>query len=126
MCGVYKGCMKVYHFNNMPRVNSKQLSPKQKMDLLNLLWIIVVSLKNKEEVKNFFKDLLSETESIMLARRILIAKKLLEEKSYDEIINELKVGNSTVASVHRWLISGFGGYQKALKRFKTAEKRKII
>lgn len=107
----------------MPRVNSKKLNPKQKIELLNLLWIIIASLKNRNEVKNFFKDLLSETESIMLARRILIAKKLLEGKSYDEIIKELKVGSSTVASVHRWLISGFGGYQKALKRFETAEKK---
>lgn len=107
----------------MPRVNSKQLIPKQKIEFLNLLWAIVASLQNRKEVKNFFKDLLSETESIMLARRILIAKKLLEGESYDDIIKKLKVGNSTVATVHRWLISGFGGYQKALWRFKVAEKR---
>lgn len=108
----------------MPRVNSKQLTPKQKKELLDLLWTIVTSLKNKKEIKNFFKDLLSETESIMLARRILIAKKLLEGKGYNEIIEELKVGTSTVASVHRWLISGFGGYEKALRRFKRAEKNR--
>ena len=71
------------------------------------------------------KDLLSETEAIMLSKRILIAKYLLEGQSYNEISSKLKAGSGTIARIHRWLNSGFGGYEKAVKQFEKAlSKRK--
>ncbi len=90
------------------------------MKYLDLLWTSIAELKSRDEVKNFFKDLLSESEAIMLSRRIMIAKYLLEDKSYDEIAELLHTGKATIASVHRWLVSGFRGYENAVKRFKTA------
>ena len=89
------------------------------MKYLDLLWTSIAELKSREEVKNFFKDLLSESESIMLSRRIMIAKYLLEGKSYGEIGELLGTGNSTVASVHRWLVDGFKGYENAIKKFES-------
>lgn len=106
------------------KVNPKQLEDKQRTQLLDLLWTSIAGLETREEVKNFFKDLLSESEAIMLARRILVARKVLEGNDYEKIIRELKVGRGTVANVQRWLASGFGGYENALKKFeKTLEKR---
>lgn len=110
---------------NKGRFNPKQISSEERMKLLDLLWTSIAELKTRDEVKNFFKDLLSESEAIMLARRILIAKKLLEGNDYFKIIKELKVGKSTIASVHRWLISGFGGYEKALKNFDKTIKERV-
>lgn len=101
----------------MPRVNPRKLSSKDKMKYLDILWTSIAELKSRDEVKNFFKDLLSESESIMLARRILIAKYLLEDKTYDQIHNRMKVGFDTIARVHNWLISGFGGYENSVKKF---------
>lgn len=107
------------------KFNPKQLNPQERMKLLNLLWTNITELKTQEEVKNFFKDLLSESEAVMLARRILVAQKLLEGEDYEKIIKELKVGKGTIANVQHWLVSGFGGYEKALKKFeKTIEERK--
>ena len=108
----------------MGKFNLGKLNSQQKMELLDLLWTSIAELESREEVKNFFKDLLSESEAIMLARRILIAQKLLEGKTYDEIRKEFGVGRSNLANVHRWLISGFGGYEKALKNFDKAIKEK--
>ncbi len=103
----------------MPRTNPRKLDPKIRMKYLDLLWTSIAELKSREEVRNFFKDLLSETESVMLARRLLIAQYLLTGKGYDEISVELKTSHATIASVHRWLISGFGGYENAIKKFET-------
>lgn len=108
----------------MAKFDLGKLNSKQKMELLDLLWTSIEQLKNREEIKNFFKDLLSESEAIMLARRILIAKELLKGKTYQDIMKEFEVGNSTVASVHHWLSCGFGGYEKALKNFDKAIKEK--
>lgn len=108
----------------MARIDSRKIKGNERMKYLDLLWTSIAELKSREEVKNFFKDLLSESEAIMLSRRIMIAKYLLEGKSYDEISELLGTGNSTVASVHRWLVDGFKGYENAIKKFESAvEKR---
>ena len=108
----------------MPRINLKKLPNDARAQYLDLLWTSIANLKDKEEVKNFFKDLLSEGEAIMLSRRITIAKYLLEGKSYDEINRIMSAGCSTIASVHQWLISGFGGYEMAIKKFNQVLKKR--
>jgi len=100
----------------MSLVNPKKLEQAERLKYLNLLWSSVASLKTKEEVKNFFKDLLSETEAVMLGRRILIAKLLLEGKTYEEIGRELNTGRGTIAKVHQWLLTGFKGYERTLQQ----------
>jgi len=109
----------------MPKVNPRSLDLNSKMKYLDLLWTSIAQLKTKEEVKHFFKDLLSESESIMLARRIEVAKRLLEGKSYDAIARELKVGMDTIARVQSWLASGFGGYEKAVGGFNKELKKRF-
>jgi len=85
---------------------------------------MIALLESRDEVKNFFKDLLSETEAIMLARRIQIAKMLLEGFGYEEIQKSLKTSGNTIASVHRWLQGGFGGYEKLVPRLQKELKRR--
>lgn len=99
----------------MARVNLKSLKTNTKARYLDLLWTSIAQLETREETELFFKDLLSESEAVMLARRIEIARRLLEGESYDNIIQELKVGKDTIGRVQRWLVSGFGGYEKAFK-----------
>ncbi len=102
----------------------QKLDSNSKMKYLDLLWTSIAQLETRDEVKQFFKDLLSESEAIMLARRIEIAKRLLEGESYDNIANKLGVGKDTIGRVQEWLTSGFGGYEKAINGFdKALEKR---
>lgn len=108
----------------MSRVNPRTLDSGSRMKYLDLLWTSIAQLETRQEVKQFFKDLLSESEAIMLARRIEVARRLVEGQSYGQISNELKIGTDTVSRVQRWLASGFGGYDKAIKGFeKELEKR---
>lgn len=111
----------------MPRVNPRNLNQTERMKYLDILWTSIAGLESREEVKAFFKDLLSESEAIMLGRRVLIAKALLEGKKYEEIIQDLRVGDDTVGKVQRWLVSGFGGYEKAVTNFQVAlDRRKNV
>ncbi len=110
----------------MVKVNPRKINNPDRMKYLDLLWTSIAAFKSRDEVKNFFKDLLSESESIMLSRRIMIAKYLLEGLTYDEIKARLKVGDGNIAKVHSWLVSGFGGYEKAIQEFnKALDKRGI-
>lgn len=109
----------------MPRVNPRQIDQLKRMKYLDILWTSIAGLETREEVKAFFKDLLSESEAIMLGRRIQVAKLLLEGKKYEEIIQDLRVGDDTIGKVQRWLTSGFGGYERAIKNFEAVlNKRK--
>ena len=110
----------------MAKVNPRKINNLDRMKYLDLLWTSIASLKSRDEVKNFFKDLLSESEAIMLSRRIMIAKYLLEGLTYDEIKTQMKVGDNNIAKVHSWLTSGFGGYEKAIREFnKALDKRGV-
>jgi TrpR-related protein YerC/YecD len=109
----------------MSRVNPRFINQSEKMKYLDLLWTSIAGLQGRDEVKNFFKDLLSESEAIMLARRIQIAKMLLENKKYEEIVNQLHVGEDTVGKVQQWLTSGFGGYKKVIESFEGVLKKKV-
>jgi TrpR-related protein YerC/YecD len=108
----------------MSKVNPKSLDKKMKMKYMDLLWTSIANLETRDEVKTFFKDLLSESEAIMLARRIEIARYLLEGWSYDKITQELNVGKDTIVRVQVWLSSGFGGYEKAIEGFEKEMKNR--
>lgn len=108
----------------MPRVQPKTLSQEERANHLGEFWTMIALLESREEVKQFFKDLLSETEALMLARRIQIAKLLLSGMGYEYIQRKLRTSEATIASVHRWLQGGFGGYERSLGRLQKEILRK--
>ena len=110
------------------KVKYHQLSEKEKKEYLGDFYSIVASLKNRDEVKSFFKDLLTLSEIVMISRRIQIAKMLLRGVTHEIIREKLRVGFNNIAQVENWLHNGFGGYRSALKNFKDRggkEERRI-
>lgn len=108
----------------MAKIKPKSIPNKELYKLLDEFYSIVTLLETKEEVRNFFKDLLSSSEALMLARRIQIAKLLVAGGSYDAIRETTGAGYATIGNVQRWLDAGFGGYIRALGNLnkKLAEK----
>ncbi len=76
----------------------------------------LTQMKNSEEASAFITDLLSKTESAMLAKRLQIAEELIAGKSYSDISDNLKVGFSTVARVSEWLKISGSGYRTIIER----------
>jgi len=101
------------------KVKYHELTRDEKMKFLGDFYSMIALLKDREEVKSFFKDLLTLSEAVMLSRRIQVAMLLLEGKTHEEIKRKLKVGFSTITSVEKWLHAGFGGYDKILKRYQS-------
>jgi Trp operon repressor len=73
--------------------------------------------------KAFLEGLLTPSEQIMLGRRIWIARLLLENKTYQEIGAQLKVGPNTVMRTELWLQGLLPDYDKELV---AAEKEEVI
>lgn len=83
----------------MTKVSRIKLDPKHLGFFLNNFWNLITLLENKDQVKSFLKDLLTHTEMKMFAKRIQIAKMLLEGHSYQVIRSYVKVTDSTIARV---------------------------
>ena len=80
------------------------------------LYRAILSLKNLDEAKSFFRDLLTEVEIREFAERWKVAAMLARKVPYTSIIDETGLSSRTVARVARWVNKGMGGYRLVLKR----------
>ncbi len=83
---------------------------------------VFLSLKNEDELKAFFRDLMSERDLREFAMRWEIAKMLDSGMSFTQIQekwdgNEM-VSPKTITKINRWLKEGCGGYKMMIDRFK--------
>lgn len=103
-----------------------ELEEKEKIKTLDLLYTAASCVQGRDAMKLFLRDLLTESERVMLGRRIWIARLLLSGKKYDEIGAMLKIGHSTVYRVERWLHDAYAGYETALGKLEKEMDRRAI
>lgn len=107
----------------MPRYNLRNLSPKYQKAVLNEFYKSILYLKNDKEAEAFFKELFDLNEVGMFARRVIAAKLLFEDKTYQEISAALKMGMDTIARVDKKLRDGTG-YKLIINRLDNKARRK--
>src|SRR3989344_5008933 len=109
------------------KVRSKELPEKQRIEILDTLYTAASVIRGRDAMKLFLRDLLTESERIMLGRRLIIARRILSGDSYDDIEADLHVGRDTIWRVQSWLLDQFPGYEEAIKgmekEFKDRQKR---
>lgn len=88
---------------------------------INNFWNLITLLENKDQVASFLKDLLSHTEMKMFAKRIQIAKMLMEGYDYRAIRNYVKVSDTTIATINNKLQVGGEGLKTAIAFLKKVE-----
>lgn len=105
----------------MTKVSRIKLDPKRLGFFLNNFWSLIALLEDKEQVKNFLKDLLTHTEMKMLAKRIQIAKMLLEGYNYRDIRNLVHVTDPTIAKISNILAVDGEGLKTAVSFLQKIE-----
>jgi uncharacterized protein YerC len=101
----------------MPRVSKvRPLEPNKKTLYLDDFWCSITSLENKQETVAFFKDLLTPEEQLMLAKRFRVAMMLISNYPWDEIDEEVKVTQGTIAATKWKLESPREGLKKIAVR----------
>lgn len=109
----------------MSKIKKEQLSERERIETLDVLYTAAGSLRGREAMKRFLRDLLTESERFMLGRRILIARMLLSGVPYEDVSERLRVGHDTIGRVQRWLSDELPGYENAIEGLrKEHEKRK--
>ena len=105
---------------------SKKLSKREVEDLFYKLCMVVSKTDDIADAAKLLRDLLSSTEAEMIAKRIKIAERLIEEATYKEISEELKTSSATIFKVQEWLNVSGDGYRKAIKKTKGRNLRNDV
>ena len=75
-----------------------------------------LTLRNRDELKRFLRDLCTLGELEALAHRWQIVRLLDEGVPYVEIAERVHTSTATVTRVAQWLRHGTGGYRLVLRR----------
>jgi TrpR-related protein YerC/YecD len=86
-------------------------------DMQNLI-TAMGTLKTKEELANFLRDLMTIKELEDVSQRWQIVLLLNQKVPYLEIAKQVGVSTTTVTRCALWLHHGKGGYRTALSRLK--------
>ena len=89
-------------------------------DAVQELMETIQSLQNVDECSAFFKDLCTMQELIIFAQRLQVAKRLLNNETYEMIRSQLPVSSTTLTRVNTALQYGAGGYRAVLNRQQAA------
>jgi len=108
---------------------AKELSEQERIKTLDALYTAASTVHGRDAMKLFLRDLLTESERVMLGRRILIARLLLSGFSKEDIGKKMGVGYDTVYRVKHWLEDQLPGYENAIKEmekeFTKREEKKL-
>ena len=81
---------------------------------LEELYSTVLSLKTKEDCKDFFDDLCTYKEVEQFSQRLKAAKLLMQGKTYEQVISETDISSATLSRVSRCVKYG-KGYNRIIK-----------
>ena len=84
----------------------------------------LLSLRDRDEVRRFLRDLCTLPELAALTHRWQTVRLLEEGVPYVEIAEQVPTSTATVTRVAQWLRHGAGGYRIALDRAHTKRKRR--
>lgn len=96
----------------------KALTARQEALAERALFSAVLTLKNIEECRSFFRDLCTPAELQALADRWAVVGLLQQGVPYREIHKQTGVSVTTIGRVARYLQNGNGGYTLAADRMK--------
>lgn len=97
----------------MPRIN--KLTNREQEELVLDLVNAFVKCQTLGDAATFLQDLLTINEMKILAKRLRIAKLLINGMTYDEIRPIIHTSNGTIAKIAAWLAERGEGFRKIIK-----------
>lgn len=80
------------------------------------LFAAILKLKNLDEARRFFRDLMAEREIAEFSNRWKAARMLNQKIPYVTIAKETGLSSTTIARVQKWLTGDLGGYRTIINR----------
>ena len=114
--------MAKFPFFNPKAKRLEKLSKQEQADLVFDLINAFALTKDALTSSLFLQDLLTASEIKNLSKRLRIAKLLLEEKKYKEIVDDLHCSYGTIAKVGSWLEEAGEGLKKVIRKLPKRKK----
>lgn len=108
----------------MTKISRSPLDDKRMSYFLNNFWILLTLLASKEEIKNFLKELLTPTEQVMFAKRLQIAKMLLQGYKYEDIKRFVNVTDNPITTMNNIINSNRECFIKTVNMLIEFENKK--
>jgi len=109
----------------MTRISRYKLKDYVYEKMFGLFFEVITNSKNKEGFNQLMKELLSPTERIMVAKRVVLVYLLLQEIDYQVICRVLKVSSSTI-SKFKLLTDNKSGMIDILKKTMRNDKIRLF
>ncbi len=93
----------------------RELTEQERIKTLDSLYTAAASVQGRDAMKLFLRDLLTESERVMLGRRVMVARLLLRGETRDSIRKKTGVGYGTIERVRHWLKDQVPGYEQAIR-----------
>lgn len=110
----------------MVRISKNPLSRETQREVMQAFIQTLARINDDSILKRFLDDLLTPTEKIMLAKRLMAAVLLQRGYSYGAVCSVLKMSKGTVNTIQRELIKSGEGYRRIFDLFFRESKGKRI
>ena len=101
------------------QVSKRSVSPVLKKQIEKMWYQLIADIRTMEEAEVVLGSLISETELTAITKRLGVGYWLSNNRSYENIKENLKVSSATIAGVQRELKKP--EWQKVLQRVKADE-----
>lgn len=110
----------------MVQISKKRLDKDIETEMYKQFWKSLSEMKNPQESSEFFSDILTETEKVMLAKRFAVALLVVRERTATEIRQAINVTYSTIATVSSWVKNAKPKTQAILKSLSSQKDWEVI
>ncbi len=90
----------------MPHISKRRLNKKVATELADQFLVFLSTAQTKEDARTLAQELLSQTERVMLAKRLAIVCLLVRGYTFEQIGDSLQVTPQTVTRLWRGLAEG--------------------
>jgi len=109
--------MRTFHLNDLPK--------EKRIQMIAEFYDVIDFLKDRKEIRLFFKDLLTGDEIATLMRRIEVAILIEAGFTYDEISKTLGVGRGKINNVQKVLAKDGDGYRAIIRKLLQDRKERL-
>jgi len=110
----------------MPKVSKYKLDKTLENEIMNQFWYSLGLANDSVKAKDFYSDLLSEMEQMMLAKRLATAVLITRGKSPAFIHDSIHLSYSAIASVSSWVKNSKNSTNKLLKQISNEKGWEIV
>lgn len=101
----------------------KHIKSRERKRIMDALFETARNMPQEDPTVTFITGVLTESEQLLIGRRLLIAQMILAGKKQVEIIYELGVSPNTFSRTRKWLSGQIPEYDKAVKDYDAKQQR---